>query len=610
MIFNSKKKRWLFLVFAAIALLAGAKRAAAFESWEHKQLSDVAYHVAMEVHCNTSGKDKKACKAKDSLIPSEFLSVFYDPLSTASKQDNDEDYLSMSYGSIVACVDYFMTTEKLLAGRENKIITSLSRYRREELTELGRYEKPKLYPDRRSQLDLDDIKRCDDAILNLEGMRAGHVNHSHFQAELLMSQRNQHILAISLNLHDRNLFSSLAINAISDHYLQDTFAPGHIVTWRNRLTDTVANAQHDVVNRAGVSATFDPKLLFPASPSRAPAAQVFAILEASPKVALHFFVPQGDKRLKYIPDCHGTCRSTTSPEDLAKLSDLVKDLDAGIKQKIALKGDRELWSIESDRQRFVILLSQVRSILDVLESGESQAFNDSFRNAVWTWTEEEKEANPQLAAESERDNDGNFIKGWAPSRLEATLGGLEYELLMDQKSNLKIRRTSVDATEKQYVDYSSRDAVIGISIGSESITFGDRQSRLYAGLDLALYTTSHQGRSLNNALWLTAAPFLGRYDRGIALGGRYSFLSPATELALSFPIALQHIQPRSGNGPNYNRWSYGVRVDAGFTSFLTFYLEIKRISALKMNGEIKGGPTFGAGIQFAAPKCRILPVCD
>jgi hypothetical protein len=80
-------------------------------------------------------------------------------------------------------------------------------------------------------------------------------------------------------------------------------------------------------------------------------------------------------------------------------------------------------------------------------------------------------------------------------------------------------------------------------------------------------------------------------------------------VALSFPVSVQHIRPKGSDDTSFNRPSFGIRLDAGFTSFLTFYLELRRTSAMQHDGSIRSGPAMGAGIQLAAPKCRILKIC-
>lgn len=325
----------------------------ALESWEHKQLSDLAYHVALKLHCerpDLGAKRPEVCRLRDSDVEREALTLFFDPVNgkfAKGLEGKDVRYLYLSYGTIVACVDYFLTTEKLMAGRENKLITSRDRDARGERLDNAHYEAPQLYPVRRSQLDIDDVHRCGDSLLNLEGMRAAHVNHSHFQADLLMAQRNNHLIALSLNALDKNIFSSLLANAASDHYLQDAFAPGHIISWRNRLTDTVANAQHDLINRKGVLVEFHPGPVGDADFVD----RVYASLQED-LARDYFFVPRDDARLKYQHTCRRNCRTASTPADLDSLRAVVTTLKSGKSLQVKVRGDGDVWQRDSDEQRF------------------------------------------------------------------------------------------------------------------------------------------------------------------------------------------------------------------------------------------------------------------
>lgn len=585
-----------------LALVTGiATPALAFESWEHKQMSDLAYHISLKIHCEKVGRQSEpaVCRLRASELAKESLALFFDPVSEKNATEsagNAGRYIYLSYGTVVACVDYFMTTEKLMAGRENKLITSPERHERTEPLFQNRYEAPRLYPQRRSELDLDDVHRCDDSLMNLEGMRAGHVNHNHFQADLLMAQRNNHLLALAINVLDTNVFSSLLANAASDHYLQDAFAPGHIISWRSRLTDTVANAQHDLINRAGVVAKFDPLAVGGAPFIH----QVYAALSEE-RAREYFFVPRDDARLKYKHNCRIDCRTESTNADLDALAALVTEFERGIKVSIKMKGDGEAWQRTSDQQRFAMLLTQVRSILDVLESAESHTLKDSFQNTEWDW----HEVNRHNPIDPIRES------GWLPSNLSATMGPIKYDLFMDQHPNTQTVEETPGAggESRVFVDYSSRDAILGLSLGGEGTAFGDEQSRLNATLDINLFTTSHQTKQRNTSTTLMMSGFAGRHDRGFGIGGRFGLIWPATELSISFPVLLQHLRLKNGQGNSGNRPSFGVRLDAGFTSFLTFYLEIKRAASIQRDGTIRSGPAIGAGIQLAAPRCRILNNC-
>jgi hypothetical protein len=75
-------------------------------------------------------------------------------------------------------------------------------------------------------------------------------NEDHFQDRALFSYWQWHSRALSEAAAGR-LGTALLLNAFGDHYLQDSFAPGHVLTPRRQLHDAAALATHDYYNRKG-----------------------------------------------------------------------------------------------------------------------------------------------------------------------------------------------------------------------------------------------------------------------------------------------------------------------------------------------------------------------
>ncbi len=160
--------------------------------------------------------------------------------------------LQNDYGPVVACVDFFLYPEKMIdmtwtaAGRTEQ--RSRSDPASEDkasimdgLPTLGHYPMEALREACKNQ--------------NAQWAQASHNNHAHFQQDLLMSQRLWHLTAIAI-AHaegEKNFYGALFVNAIADHYLQDFFAPGHIVTPRAIMDDVAATAMHDTANSDGAS---------------------------------------------------------------------------------------------------------------------------------------------------------------------------------------------------------------------------------------------------------------------------------------------------------------------------------------------------------------------
>lgn len=64
---------------------------------------------------------------------------------------------------------------------------------------------------------------------------------------------------------------------------------------------------------------------------------------------------------------------------------------------------------------------------------------------------------------------------------------------------------------------------------------------------------------------------------------------------------------KHGINANYPQHSVlGLRVDQGFSSFMTFYLQYNYVDfAVSPFGAVRRHPSIGAGVQFMAGKCRV-----
>ncbi|MFB9240932.1 hypothetical protein IV454_32255 [Massilia antarctica] len=593
-------------------------RAFAFESWEHKRLGDLAYHVAWNIYCdkNPSAPEcrHRVNRGIDIAEDDESLRQFYDPLrdhenfTVQGERDPKREIHEITYGDVVMCVDYFLSPDKLIAGREHNLISDGPK-----LKPGAAQARPeaRLFPSRRVQLDISYRDRCNDDMLNLEGARSGHVNHTHFQAELLVAQRHNHILALSMRSMENNLFSALVMNAVSDHFLHDGFAPGHITTWRSRLTDLAANAYHDKVNRMGWPATADKEtfrslLTITDEQGRKHDLTHLIARQLSEKVngarehylQSSFFLPVPSK------DCFRKCRSQAEFDPAVSHMGLLQKIIEQIENNkvsrlhVFLRGDGDLWSADHDEQRFLMLLFEVRSILDVLESkgANEQAMTyhmvDSFRHSSWQWqfTEEVKRADSYIERRLGALN-------WPPSVLRAHVGALDYEMYQEND-----KPNGVESTVRT-LDYASLDQIFGISLGADNMNFGDAQTRYVTNLETMVWGRAKAGKLANYGVVVGVQPYKSRDFGGIAVGGRLVTVLPEIETSISVP--LRYIRVKAINGESSWHPTIGLRIDAGFTSFLTFYLQVTRDVAAQRDGQIRIGPSIGAGIQLAAPRCRI-----
>ncbi|HEV7238287.1 MAG TPA: hypothetical protein VGQ36_03530 [Thermoanaerobaculia bacterium] len=177
--------------------------------------------------------------------------------------------------------------------------------------------------------------------------RAAAANETHFQGDLVAGIRNWHAYAVSIaagtpSLDVKpNLYGALLVNSISDHFLHDFFAPGHIITPRFGLHDAVALSMHNRYNAHGARFKLCPR--------------------------------EYDQLLKPLLDPIKDPRST----EYERFKDVIQEVEDGT---IELWGDSQL-SNSREQELFLVLLS-ARSILDVLMTTHEKPVN-SFLQVVW-----------------------------------------------------------------------------------------------------------------------------------------------------------------------------------------------------------------------------------
>lgn len=498
-------------------LLAGAsivlaRCASAFESDEHEKLANVAFLVALEYLAKTSAitaaKYEEASRLKGT--PGKY------------RAKGDEKYRGISYGDIVACVDYYLYPETILAD-------SWKQGRRPP--EAGALPKP--------TEALVDLKDCHG--IGSSFFQATHNNHSHFQYDLLMSQRVYHALAISLARDEGALFAALVVSAISDHYLHDFFAPGHIFTGRARLTDLPATALHDVVNARG--AEFVP----------ANFAQLQPIMEFICQGAVERCVARRDLSLWEV------IRDASDRE----VADSLGALLAG--QTMDLKGDGQLWDEGPDRlrQRLLMLLIQVRSIADVVSG------RNSFQDMAW--------------------------EGRAPPT-KAKIAFGEYAL---PKAAASAKRPA-QAEWMQNPGAFLRNPIVAISAQREAMIAGTRAGRTTVTLEVPL--TIFPSERFIVLPYLGYGTYSEGNTNGQGFTFRAVAAIPQTELA--FGPYVRYFSYPTNEGDKL-RGSVGLRLDSGFSGYFTTFIAVGRDTSTTADGKLRAGVITFAGIQFGFPMSRL-----
>ena len=213
--------RWAAQAMLAFALLAG--EAHAFDSGEHCTVANLALRVAL---------DYTTSRVRDASVHErlERMRAIMDPSSDECFPESwyRPSDANFSYGKVAALVDYVGNPADLFLryGSEPQAITGPG--------------------------DLNAAYFGPHTRLFGRFSIATHNNVEHFQGLLLSSFKAWHDSALAAADRDGGLFDALARSAIADHYLQDFFAPGHMITPRDGLPDVIALSWHDHYNKLGI----------------------------------------------------------------------------------------------------------------------------------------------------------------------------------------------------------------------------------------------------------------------------------------------------------------------------------------------------------------------
>ena len=156
---------------------------------------------------------------------------------------------------------------------------------------------------------------------------------------------------------DGRIFHALVYNAMSDHYLNDFFAPGHVTTQRENSHDMVSLAMHDWANRAGACFKIEWSTEL---------GEVLDFLDHYDLELLAEIREDVELADANLSECGNT--SVFSVKGLNQ-EELQQATIASLRDShdtIYLKGDGRL--LRNPRQKLFILLVQVRSIVEVIES--------------------------------------------------------------------------------------------------------------------------------------------------------------------------------------------------------------------------------------------------
>lgn len=468
-----------------------------------------------------------------------------DPLTEASNE---------TYGGLNKSVDYVLYPMKIL---ESWSTVSIG----------GRL------PSKASELNFEFADQSKKA-------RSAHVNDAHFQGHLLNSYVRYHRSAVleanyigasSDPADTGQLYGALVLNALADHYLQDFFAPGHIVTPRENFHDAFAMGWHDRYNRNGVSFVLNRDWINNAG--------VFPSCTTGSAACLEWHV---DRALERYFD-----NSAEMPSSVTLYGDgsLINCSSGKNKQRGKIRGGRHA-------QIKLMLLAQSQSILDVIHG---YIYSDD-RPIIKLQVQRFKPPTMQLVKEGPPVIHKHVA--------EMDFGNYSFE---DPKSESQWGAT-YPSVWKQY------DTVFGINAGFQTIDSDEDNIRVEAGAEIVPFGLPGATNILRRhdtgepLTWLNWAPIVPGFrfvgdtsHHGIGPSVRTIIAWPQVNLQLS----VSGFYTRYSGSAFESSWKPGwnVRSDIGF-SLLTAYIALGQDYAPE-NNKLDDGLVMSAGVQFTAPWRRL-----
>jgi hypothetical protein len=219
------------LLGCALLLLAGGASAFAFGGREHESLGNIAVAANAAFYGDENKyKDDKTpydpARVREAVAMLEKFRSGVKPEEPLKEGEKPKRWVT--YGTVARLVDYMADPYDLFYVRKAHGGWPVN------LEETNTYF----------------LENLPDSILALA--HAAHSNQHHFQGRALHTYWLWHRLAVEA-ASNGNLWGALLINAYADHFLQDSFAPGHLISPRDRNSqDLYALMVHDSVNNKGM----------------------------------------------------------------------------------------------------------------------------------------------------------------------------------------------------------------------------------------------------------------------------------------------------------------------------------------------------------------------
>jgi len=315
-----------FLCFIAIfaLLLLQCRSALAFNWFEHVQLGNLSLLISSN-HFRANLTNPQEITAFES-ITREYVSGLKRGAQTTE----------ITYGHVVMLVDYMRDPYEMLHRAQSG----------------GRW------PSNSASANVEYLQHLSKDVNSF--VKASHGNHDHFQGRAVFSFWFWHQQALEI-AKANNLYGALLVNAYADHFLQDLFAPGHVITPRDEAShDVMALMWHDHYNRRGMQYVFTN------------AAEFLPLVSSAQKLITN-------------QSASGIINSPIGRSPILEIrrADLLEVAlgSAGGKFSMTGYGDNRLST--NSMQTAIIALSCARSVLDIFETWSSKKMVNSFQDYHW-----------------------------------------------------------------------------------------------------------------------------------------------------------------------------------------------------------------------------------
>lgn len=504
-----------------------------FESYEHKHLADLALRIAVDYVQARALHDAQrywqgSLHERCAMLTTDVQQFYRDGQGATCPT---VEASAPSYGDLVRLVDHIPYPDKLLdtprATLSDGIPTSFSQLNQYVLREGTGYMTSNL-------------------------AKASSNNELHFQLAAISAMANLHRKALELGQQDR-VFAALATNALSDHFLHDFFAPGHITVNRDNSHDAIALGMHDTSNRSGAMFRIDQNRW------------------ANDLVPILDFMADN-----HVPDrgAYALIASRDGMMAADQFMSVVAELRRDHEQ-IRLHGDDLLH--QYPRQQLLMLLINVRSLLDVLAPCAVEPCRENSLNE-YLWQDYD-------------DRDKSKLP-----RAGITYG--EYELVpqqLSQSSNLIILSVGGEAPLSEFG--SSR-----LEITTELVPLK------FIGASDFLHKHTINRPTLDCPVF-SACNIAPAFGLTYLRDERFNAFGPSLRLIKAFPkIDLQlsgyyqyltYDLKQDGKKP-----SYGLRMDTGF-SLYTAFIGIGKGYFVHVDEQLDSDTVVSFGMAFGMPLTRL-----